>query len=294
MKSKIAILQVLFSIISLFSLSGCWELMEADGVGGLADVRVLSDDAVVLDEGGLKINGEGRLIATNQVSLNQLLGEIELRRMPGQNNPELFIKGKPTAFAEVLTNENKVRILEYNREFAVSNSIYSVEGETVYVRAKAEITSNNIVGKVYKGNLVVTLSEESGWYQVKVVQNTKITYGWIEAKYLAPLVLATSSGYDCSKERSGNYTFVNQTNFRCAITLYPASMPSEWIGNPGLQNSGEAALAPHQAKTLFNLKSDNYQYRITFKVPTNYGFTYSYENGQIQVETCQTQVLNIK
>jgi hypothetical protein len=287
---------IIVAFLTLLSISqtSCWELMEGEGIGGLSEVTILSEDEAILSEADLKINGEGRLVATKELSLNKLLGEIELRRVPGESNPQLFIKGKENAFGEVLSKENKVRIFEYNKAFEISKTIYSVESNEVVVRANSEISPNNIVGRVKKGNLVVKLSEENGWYQVKVVKNTRITYGWIEAKYLAPAITGVSNENNCERDLTGNYTFNNKSNYRCSVTLYTKDVPTSWIGNPGLQNAGQLIINSQESQTFFNIKSGYYNCVIAFGDGRNILDSRNYKMTQISVETCQTSTYNAK
>jgi hypothetical protein len=213
-----ALFLIILLSIALFQ-SSCWELLETEGIGGLSETTILPEDATVLNEADLRINGEGRLVASNELSLNNLLGEIEIKRINGRN-PELFIKGRTNPFGEVIPEENKIKVFEYNKEFGLSKTIYAVEYNNVVVRANEAITSNNVVGMVNKGNLVVTLSEENGWYQVKVVQNGKITYGWIEGKYLTPVVTGTITGSNCERDFTGNLYISEKltTQFRGKLT----------------------------------------------------------------------------
>jgi hypothetical protein len=89
-------------------------------------------------------------------------------------------------------------------------------------------------------------------------------------------------------EFSSNYSFTNKTNYYYHVILYDIRTPPEWIGNPGLGNSGELTLNPNQTQTLYNLKSSAYLYRILRVIPGSRVRTNDSRSGQIKVETCQT------
>lgn len=284
------VLFIISLIISCLLFNGCVEFLEADGIGGLADTRLIAEDAALLDDATLTINGEGRLVAANEASFNKLLGKIELKRAPGKN-PELFIKGQKEPFGEVISKESKLKLLRYNKEFGLSNSIFSVEGETVYVRATAEEIPNNTVAVVHHNDLVVTLSEDHGWYQVKIIKDSKVIYGWIYGAAIAPLVLSNKEKSDCETEVTGNYSFKNNTNRNFTVFLYDIQIPEERVMNGiGVPTVASVTLQPMETQTLYNIKAGVYRYRIREprqqRIATANTRPIEFD-GQIKVETCQ-------
>jgi len=137
----------------------------------------------------LELSG-GRLTLANESALER----IQIERLPGEN-PKLISAGKPQPFAEVLPEEGKGRLIgNHSGEFSIDKDIFSVEGKTVNIRnTPSSFSSDNIVGSVHKGNMVVALAEDDGWYQVKVAQSGKIIDGWVNAAYLLPLIASDSS-----------------------------------------------------------------------------------------------------
>jgi hypothetical protein len=168
-------------IFGCLTLSGCFLELAELGEVGMADTALTAGEGAALEASSLEL-AEGRLTLANEASLEK----IEMFRAPGEN-PKLYVRGNAEPFAEVFSREERARLLgRHAGEFAISENVFSVEGDVVNVRDGQ--VNGNIITRVHHGNLVVVLSEEDGWYQVKIAQNGGIVTGWIKGLYLLPLV----------------------------------------------------------------------------------------------------------
>ena len=168
-------------------LSGCFAELAVMEEIGLDELALTAEDATLLEEGSAAINA-GRIVATDEAAFTSQLSKIRLSRIAGEN-PRLFVEGRAGPLGEVIADEGKIRLFDYNKKFSISDNIFSVEGEKINVRATAStLSDNNIITTLNKGNLVVILAEDEGWYQIKVAQGSKVYFGFIKASLLAPVI----------------------------------------------------------------------------------------------------------
>ena len=210
---------VIFTIFSCMVLSeGCAVALEAEGgeiaaeaasgsvveglaseIEGLSDAQladlssegILSEDIANFKNATMEIQ-EGRLISSEEVAFNRELEKIQLVRN-GDGNPLLYIKGYSTPFGEVLPEEGRIKMYALDKSFSIHNNIFSVEEENVQVIYDPNNSVNNVVAIVHKGDLVVRLSHESGWYKVNILDNGVRLSGYIESAVLLPLIIADSA-----------------------------------------------------------------------------------------------------
>jgi len=209
MKTLVALPTVCFMALSL---SGCIaRLLVIDGAelavmrraatAGIAETRaaggllratrmgITAEQISVFTRSAATIRA-GRLLAADEVAFNSQLGKMRLVRS-GATNPRLILRGASEPFAEVLPKEGRIRLFDSN-VISLHNDIYSVESEIVFVRRAPSIASDNVIATLRQGDLAVRLTENGGWYQVRVIQGGQELTGFLEASLLAPLVLLGS------------------------------------------------------------------------------------------------------
>lgn len=221
-------------LISVFAimLSSCIAELGLLEEVGLDEIAVAAEDAALIEEGGMALNA-GRLAVADEAAFTSQLSKIRLSRVAGEN-PRLFVEGKTRPFGEVLTERGKARLLDYDKEFTINDNVFSVEGDKVNVRESAS-TYSNIQTTLRKGEMVVKLGEQDGWYQIKVARGSQVYNGFIKAGLIAPVVLASSLRKEShvdpkpniEKVRSLRNLTINQFNGKLETSL----ISFEVIGN---------------------------------------------------------------
>ena len=98
--------------------------------------------------------------------------------------------------------------------------------------------------------------------------------------------------YTCADAFTGDYSFTNKTDRSVRIRLYPASTPTEYLGNPGMTGD-MITLTAYETKWYFNLPAGVYKYWIMETGDVKRGQRLE-QLGQIKVETCQKLNADVK
>jgi hypothetical protein len=181
-------------------LSGCLADLAVIEDVGLEEAALAEEDAAILETGAMELRA-GRLVATDEAALNSQLGKIRLSRIAGEN-PKLFIEGRARPWGEIIPERGKIRLIDYNKEFSISDKLFRIVDEKIYVRAAASNTSK-IISSLQKDDIIVKLGEIDNWYQVQIIEKNNAPIGFIKASSLL-VPLAIAKGKNKSKENGVN------------------------------------------------------------------------------------------
>jgi len=171
-------------------------IAEGRAVGSLskaARMGITTEDINLFSRGTAEIRA-GRLISADEVAFNSSLGRIKIVRSSGEN-PRLFVKGANEPFAEVISEQGKIRLFN-NNVITLKSYVYSIESENVNIMFKPSQSFNKTVATLHKGDMVIKLGEEEGWYKVRFINGSEEMLGYINPAILVPVVLYSLGSED--------------------------------------------------------------------------------------------------
>jgi hypothetical protein len=240
-----AIILCMFSIMQC--MSGCIAaeaLVGAEFGIGAGDVVVMEDaigttEGVTVVETAFTRTAAGDVGIANSEAVNSLLGKVKLEKAYGEP-PKLYVEGKSEPIAEVYAKSGRIKILRTNRFYKIPENIFAVEGESVTVKSSRTFP-NDIIATVQQGDLIVKLAEEDGWYHIKLIQNSRIYYGWIDASYAVPLITGAAD----NKKQYNKYGFVISNKPRITRKDYQV-----FVNQPTIKNDVSVLIIDENAKNL--------------------------------------------
>lgn len=285
--------RLFIKLLLLFSLTSCaaGALVSEAGLGGMAARGLLGEvvateviagsEVATLARMSVAANSLGELEVINSAATNDLFRRLTVRYVKGQS-PRLYAEGISEPIADIYTNSRKIKFLGQNALVDIPKNVFSIVEDGVNVRRGSGIGFESTGIKVYKRDLVIKLAEKDGWYKIRIARNPKPVEGWVKGIYLIPLMslgeneqngnqhttdnsvrqtAVKPKEYDCAEMRTGDFSFTNKTNKTLTVLLYPESMPTAYIGNPG-NDPKRLTLAAYEQKFFYRLPADIYKYSV--------------------------------
>jgi len=190
------ILIYIFLVISSILLNSC-----GIGLGFLEglELRALTLNAgrrAILRSGSVELTA-GRLVIADEAASMSMLSRVRIVRIAGQN-PRLFYAGERSAFAEIIPKKGRMRLIESGEEFILNENIFSIEANSVKVRATPSSYSGKVIHTLRQGDMVFKMGEENGWYQVRLLNGGKVQIGYINPSHLLPVIFSNSNNVEKS------------------------------------------------------------------------------------------------
>lgn len=185
---------LLLALVLTSQLTSCMLLGGAGEVITLGEVGALGTGEAVLlrsmiSRGALRRTLTGGIVVADEATFYSQISRV---RMLSGSTPRLYFteNGAKTIFADVI-NARTIKMTN-GRVVNLPGKLFTVNGSKVNVRTNPFINDYNVFAKVEKGQPLLVLWEENGWYRVQISNNQQ---GYIRATLLAAAI--ASQYKDC-------------------------------------------------------------------------------------------------